>query len=104
MPTRLHPSPWRPCRVGRWRATTWRPWCRCRLGLDLPGIQRDRSELVKPARREPQNVLGIATCTNHKFIRINIVEKLGIRDEAGFVDELAAKQLVEDTLQRPEVP
>jgi hypothetical protein len=32
-----------------------------------------------------------------------IVEELDVRDEAGLVDELATEQLVEDTLQRPEV-
>lgn len=57
---------------------------------------------MEPSGREPQNVIGVATCPNDQFIGINIVQELEVRDEAGFVDELAAEQLVEDALQRPE--
>lgn len=73
----------------------------CESEFELPGVQCDRGELMKPAWRDPQNMVGITTCTDHEFVRTNIVEELDVRDEAGLMDELAAKQLVEDPFQRP---
>ena len=57
---------------------------------------------MEPAGGEPENVLGVAPCADEEFLRTNIVEELDVRDEAGLVDELAAEQLVEDPLQRPQ--
>ena len=61
----------------------------------LQSSERARGEMVEPARRQLQDILGCSTSASNQFMIVRVIEKLYIGRQSCFVNELAPEVFVE---------
>ena len=66
----------------------------------LQSSERARGEMVEPARRQLQDILGCSTSASNQFMIVRVIKKLYIGCQPSFVDELASEVLAEHGFYR----